>query len=151
MGIDLTTNKPKSNLISRNTGILTHMAQWRGLASKKLDWSDRRSKKRLPKPNFSSMYVISNNNVEPLLSILSENSNSIIVGSRAMSSNELNPKPASSLASINGGIEEGDELMLENDRSYNQVPGLNERFDDSMLLHYTTYHWSRTAATGDIV
>ncbi|XVF03299.1 hypothetical protein REPUB_Repub04eG0249200 [Reevesia pubescens] len=181
MGIDPTTHKPKSNLLSsttgRNTGTLNHMAQWERARLEAEARLVRESKKLVStqnnKPGFSArvvksskaasapstrsqcldvlkawqnvvagMFVISTNNLEPPLSTILE------YNSIQSSANELDLAAAGSVTCI-GEIAQ-DELMLEDDRSnYQLVPELNERFDSSMSLHDTTYHW--TPATGNMV
>ncbi|XP_022735664.1 transcription factor MYB106-like [Durio zibethinus] len=172
MGIDPTTHKPKSNLLSssgRNTGTLSHMAQWERARLEAETRLVRESKKLLStqnnNPGFSSrseasatstrsqcldvlkawqmvvsgMFAISTNKVlEPPSSSSLDNSIPII---------ELPPAAAASSFACFGGIAQ-DDLILD-DRSNYHVPELDERFDNSMTLHDTTFHW--TAATGNIV
>ena len=184
MGIDPTTHKPKSNLLSsagRNPGTLSHMAQWERARLEAEVRLVRESKKLVStqnnKPGFSArvlksrskasapstrsqcldvlkawqsvvagMFAISTNNVlEHPSSTFLDNSIPLIVGSHQSSSNEL-LAAAGSVTCI-GEIAQND-LIFDNRSNY-QVPELNERFDNSMSLHDTTYHW--TAATRNIV
>ncbi|XP_022775895.1 transcription factor MYB106-like [Durio zibethinus] len=184
MGIDPTTHKPKSNLLSstgRNTRTLSHMAQWERARLEAEARLVRESKKLVStqnnKPSLSArvvksskatasstrspcldvlkawqsvvagMFAISTNNLEPPPSTFVNNSIPIVVGCHESSANELDLARTGSVTCIGGFAQ--DELMLDDDRSNYQVPELNERFDYSMSLHDTTYHW--TAATGNIV
>ncbi|XP_022726760.1 transcription factor MYB16-like [Durio zibethinus] len=188
MGIDPTTHKPKSNLLSsvgRNPGTLSHMAQWERARLEAEARFVRESKKLMSKPSpennykrgfqdgvlksskasapsarsqcldvlkawqsvAAGMFAISNNNLEPPRSTFFNNSIPIVIGCDESSANELDSAAVISDTCI-GGIAQ-DELMLDDDRSNYQMPKLNERFDNSMSLHDTTYHW--TAATGNIL
>ena len=186
MGIDPTTHKPKTNLLSsagRNTGTLNHMAQWEGARLEAEARLVRESKKLVStqnnKPGFparvlksrfkpsadpstrtqcldvlkawqsvvAGMFALSTNNLEPPPSTFLNNSIPIFVGCHERSANELDRAAVSSVTCIEGIAQ--DELMLDNDRSHYQLPELNERFDNSMSLHDTTFHW--TASTGNIV
>ncbi|XP_021299638.1 transcription factor MYB106-like [Herrania umbratica] len=183
MGIDPTTHKPISNPPSstsgghsRNTGTLSHMAQWeraRLEAEARLVRESKLVSKPSPnnKPGFSArprstrtssapstrsqcldvlkawqsvvagMFAITNNNLDPPPSTTFLD-NSIPVST----TNELDLAAAGSTC-MEGIIAEDDQLMLD-DRS-NQVPELNEKFDTSMALHDSTYHW--TADSGNTI
>ena len=188
MGIDPTTHKPKSNLLSsagRNPGTLSHMAQWERARleaeARMVSESKQLVSKPSPQNNYmrgfsggvltsskasapstrsqcldvltawqsvvAGMFALSTNNLEPPPSTFLNNSIPIFVGCHERSANELDRAAVSSVTCIEGIAQ--DELMLDNDRSNYQLPELNERFDNSMSLHDTTFHW--TAATGNIV
>ncbi|XWS23164.1 hypothetical protein CRYUN_Cryun29cG0097600 [Craigia yunnanensis] len=184
MGIDPTTHKPKTNLLSStglNTGTLNHMAQWERARLEAEARLVRESKKLVStqnnKPGFparvlksrfkpsadpssrsqcldvlkawqsivASMFTISTNNIlEPPSSTFLDNSIPIIVGSHESSANEH--QAATGSVTCIGGIAQ-DDLILDDILNY-QLPELNVRFDNSMSLHDTMYHWN--AATGDI-
>ncbi|XVE53195.1 hypothetical protein DITRI_Ditri02bG0184400 [Diplodiscus trichospermus] len=94
----------------------------------------------------AGMFAISANNLEHPPPTFLNNLIPTGAGCHESPANELDTA-ASSVACI-GGIAE-DKLMVEDDRSnYQIIPELNERFDNSMSFHDTTYHLA--AATGNI-
>ncbi|KAK8508103.1 hypothetical protein V6N13_055556 [Hibiscus sabdariffa] len=163
MGIDPTTHKPKSNPLVRydtvrnNAGTLNHMAQWESARleaearlvkdSKKTLSSSKPSQKQKNKSNNKDS-TSSNNNKSECLDVLKawqsvvagmftistiNNSNPVVFGSNQIS-NELDLVEAGPVTPVG--------LMSENDKSEYLVPELNERFDYTMCLHDTTYHWT---------
>ncbi|XVF85896.1 hypothetical protein PTKIN_Ptkin17bG0154700 [Pterospermum kingtungense] len=163
----------------RNNGTLSHMAQWERARLEAEARLVRESKKLVSthnnKPGFSARVVKRRSNiasapstrsrcldvlkawqsvVADMFSISTMSStlifdNPIIPRSHESSANEV-LAAAGSVTWI-GGNEHDDLTSFDNNGSCYQVPELNERFDNSVSLHDTTYPWSSAVATGNIV